>query len=590
MFFYYLCTLKKLTYNMNTIMKKLLLLLFITTSISVYSSESADRVSDTYNSKELDSLDLKIKLSIEKSNFQHVAVLMLDKGKLFFDYGMYINAVTVLDNALIMLAKCNDTASVEFKDVYVDCLNYKGTSLGYMSNFDKALECYIMIEKFNNNKSEKYAAKAYNGMGVVFAMNNNMILAEEYYKKALYIAKRSSIANKFSVYLNLGAVFMNKKEFDSAIAYLLDAQKMAVINKDRNQEIVSLQSLGIVNHQLGKYNKALRYYNDAYEMAMEEDNYSQLSYIKFNMIDCYIELEDLAKAFNIANESLLLAKKNKSKTLESSSLKKLSELYEKQGDYKKSLGCLKAGLKISDSLFNNNNEDKLLRQKVDFDLYRTESERSLRENGVALELANRKINNMIIWFFLIMLTVVLYVVTRKLLKQYKVNRRLSAEIEDIKLGDAFRRNELQEEIDMRGRELTYTSLLLAKFNELSDLLTNKLRILKANLSLKGKDIELIKEMEELISEFAPEKSCEQFKQHFEQISSDFYNKLDILYPDMTLGEKRICALLTLNLNTKEMASVINKSPKAVNMAKCRIRKKMELNDDENIVDILSKLK
>lgn len=575
---------------MNKIMKKLLLLLFITTSISVYSSESADRMSDTYNGWKLDSLDLKIKLSIEKSNFQQAAVLMLDKGKLFFDYGMYINAVTVLDNALIMLAKCNDTASVEFKDVYVDCLNYKGTSLGYMSNFDKALECYIMIEKFNNNKSEKYAAKAYNGMGVVFAMNNNMTLAEEYYKKALYIAKRSSIANKFSVYLNLGAVFMNKKEFDSAIAYLFDAQKMAVINKDKNQEIVSLQSLGIVNHQLGKYNKALRYYNDAYEMAVEEDNYSQLSYIKFNMIDCYIELGDLNKAFNIANEALLLAKKNKSKTLESSSLKKLSELYEKQGDYKKSLGCLKAGLKISDSLFNNNNEDKLLRQKVDFDLYRTESERSIRENGVALELANRKINNMIIWFFLIMLTVVLSVVTRKLLKQYKVNRRLSAEIEDIKLDDAFRRNELQEEIDMRGRELTSTSLLLAKFNELSDLLTNKLCILKANLSLKGKDIELIKEMEEIISEFAPEKSWEQFKQHFEQISSAFYNKLDILYPDMTLGEKRICALLTLNLNTKEMASVINKSPKAVNMAKCRIRKKMELNDDENIVDILSKLK
>lgn len=570
----------------NTVLILLLFTLFIMQLnsqdiIAGYSQEN----------RKFDSLDVRIEELIDNRDVAGAAALMLEKGKLLFDYGMYINATVVLDDAISMIEKLKDKEKDSLLiDTYIDCINWKGLSLSYMSNFDKALECFIAIEKYNNNKNNRYSAKAYNGMGVVFAMNNNNTLAEEYYKKSLVIGKKVKGFNLFPAYSNLGAVFMAKNDLDSAQVYFLDAYKMVVLQKDRSREIASLQSLGMVSYRLGKYNLSLKYYNEASDIAIKEGNYSQLSYLKFNMIKSYLELGDYESGFRVANEALKLAKQNKAKMLEYRVLKELSKLYEKQGDYKKSLKLIKQSLSISDSLFNYDSESKLLRQKNDFDMYRIKSEKEFIDNHNALELANRRLNNVMIWFLVGLLILILYIITIRLIKQYRINKQLSDKIEYIQIDDESRRVELEKEIEIKRRELTSTSLLIVKFNELSYLLNSKLRILKANQSSKSKDMEVIREMEELIAQFAPEKSWEQFKHHFEQISPEFYDKLDIQYPDLTIGEKRICALISLNLNTKEIASLTGKSVGAIETSKTRIKRKMNIKSEVNIVDILSQIK
>lgn len=563
-----------------------LTILLILNSIG-YSLNEDNTPNYTYDNIKLDSLEQKILQFVDKKNFKEASYLMLEKGKLLFDYGLYMNATIVLDNALSMISKDkNFSDSQDLSDIYVDCLNYKGVSLSYMSNFDKALECYIAIEKYNNGKVDRYAAKAYNGMGIVFAMNNNNILAEEYYKRALKVGRRIPDYNLFSIYSNLGAIFWNKNELDSAMIYLLDAHKMAIKKGEPNEEVVSLQSLALANYKLNKYSLSLKYYNEACDIAIKEKNYRQLSLLKFNMINMYIALNNYTQALKTANEALDLAKQTNSRLLESMSLRELSKLHKRRGDLGKSLDLLEKSLAISDSIFNHDSEDKLLRQKADFELYRAQSEQTLVENKMALELANRKINIMIVWFLVIAMFVVLCVVIIVLRRQYKINKQLNSKIEDIQIDDEGRFNELREEIDIKSRELTSTSLLIIKFNELSSLLNSKLRILKVNLAKRSKDMEIVKEMETLISEFAPEKSWNDFKLHFEQISPEFYVKLDLLYPDLTLGEKRVCALISLNLTSKEIALLTGKSSGAINNVKFRIRKKMGVGPDADIATIL----
>lgn len=567
-------------------MKRLLLILFVICTNISYSLNDDKVVSYTYDSRKLDSLDIKIKPFMDEKDYTAAAQCMLDKGKLLFDYGMYVNANMVIENALTTLSKSKDTTSDSFKDLYVECLNYKGVSLGYISSFDKALECYIKIEKYNNNENNKYAAKAYNGMGIIFGMNRNNALAEEYYRKAMSVAKKVPNFNLFPIYSNLAAVFLSKKELDSALAYSLDAHKIALENHDIGNEIASLQSLGMINFQLGKHTISLRYYNEACDIAIKTGNYSPLSFLKFNMIRSYVALGDYDLAFSTANESLQLARQMGLMILESISLKELSKLYEKQGNYKKSLECLQQSLRISDSLFNHDSEDKLLRQKADFDLYRTQSEKALTENELALELANSKISNIVTLFLVILLIIVSYILVRGLRKQYKINKQLHSRIEGIQNDDKNMRHELQEEIETKSRELTSTSLLIVKFNELSYLLGKKLKILKANLSQRSKEMDVIKEMEELISQFISQHSLEQFKQYYEQVPAEFYEQLDIRYPDLTMGEKRICALISMNMSSKEIALLTGKNISAIEVTKSRIRKKMNIGSDVNLKDIL----
>jgi len=58
---------------------------------------------------------------------------------------------------------------------------------------------------------------------------------------------------------------------------------------------------------------------------------------------------------------------------------------------------------------------------------------------------------------------------------------------------------------------------------------------------------------------------------------------------LTVNEKRLCAFLRLNLTTKEIAAITHQSIKSINMARFRMRKKMNLETDVDLVAYLSAL-
>ncbi|MEM7299205.1 MAG: LuxR C-terminal-related transcriptional regulator, partial [Bacteroidota bacterium] len=77
-----------------------------------------------------------------------------------------------------------------------------------------------------------------------------------------------------------------------------------------------------------------------------------------------------------------------------------------------------------------------------------------------------------------------------------------------------------------------------------------------------------------------------FKLRFEQVHQDFFAKLRSEYPYLTPGDLRICALLKLNLSSKDIAGMLNISASSVDMARYRIRKKLKLRRKDSLVDFL----
>ncbi len=61
------------------------------------------------------------------------------------------------------------------------------------------------------------------------------------------------------------------------------------------------------------------------------------------------------------------------------------------------------------------------------------------------------------------------------------------------------------------------------------------------------------------------------------------------YPDLTPNEMRLSALVKLNLTIKEMAAILGISPDSVKTARYRLRKKLELNTEENLTDFMLQL-
>jgi len=75
----------------------------------------------------------------------------------------------------------------------------------------------------------------------------------------------------------------------------------------------------------------------------------------------------------------------------------------------------------------------------------------------------------------------------------------------------------------------------------------------------------------------------------EEIHKDFHLKLKTSFPDLTNLEKRLAGLLRLNLSTKEISTLLNISPKSVEVARYRLKKKMNLDKDKTLNNFITNL-
>lgn len=82
----------------------------------------------------------------------------------------------------------------------------------------------------------------------------------------------------------------------------------------------------------------------------------------------------------------------------------------------------------------------------------------------------------------------------------------------------------------------------------------------------------------------------EFEVRFSQVYNDFYERLNIKYPDLTINEKRICAFLRLNMTTKEICALTRQSYNSLNVARARLRKKLNIQNEEiNLVTFLENI-
>ena len=69
---------------------------------------------------------------------------------------------------------------------------------------------------------------------------------------------------------------------------------------------------------------------------------------------------------------------------------------------------------------------------------------------------------------------------------------------------------------------------------------------------------------------------------FGSANSEFFTKLKTTYPTLTSGELKHCALLKMNTSVKQAAQLLGVDQKSVTQARYRLKKKMQLSQDESI--------
>lgn len=192
---------------------------------------------------------------------------------------------------------------------------------------------------------------------------------------------------------------------------------------------------------------------------------------------------------------------------------------------------------------------------------------------------------------------------------FYITRNRSSEREKLKRAeDRNQYNEMQKAIvDMEIKVIQNENANLHKRLEIKrkDLINNALWIGQQRDFLEDlySDIHELRTLDDItnIKEgiFSIEKKIMD-KKAFSHEMNELYSQVEVLhkdysvilherFPDLTEQEKRLATLLRLGFSTKELASIMSITPKSVEVCRYRLRKKLNLKRDENLIQFIKSL-
>lgn len=145
---------------------------------------------------------------------------------------------------------------------------------------------------------------------------------------------------------------------------------------------------------------------------------------------------------------------------------------------------------------------------------------------------------------------------------------------------------LEAELQNKNNELLLQTSALVKRNQSIQSFLDELERQKETLGDRYPN-KLYNKMRALMEETLNDQAgWIQFETYFNGAHQNFMDRLRQQYADITTGDLRICCLLRMNLSTKEIASLLNISIRAVELRRYRLRKRLGLDGETNLVDFL----
>ena len=482
-------------------------------------------------------------------------------GNLYFQLYNYEESINSYDLCIEYSLPRNDSVMIR------ECYLNKGVIYFTQGLNSKALDYFLLALEYSENLDKE---KEYNNIGTVFFNEQEYEEAYNYYNKALEILKGKgdqygiSVANN-----NIGDVFKMMGKYDVALMYYNKVLSASDSLNNPDMEIISMSNIGVLKEMMNDGDSAIYYYSKALEKAGIFNDQLLITRCLsllgnalvekglYNQAESYLE-----RAFNLSKELVLYEDM-------SSTSKLLQLIYEKNGNYKEAYHYANMHILASDSLHSNEAKRHVLKLMFDHKIRLQELE---KKQQIEAEQQARKKSMFI--FYLIILGLIIIILLGILLLFRTIQLRKIDRIEKEKAD--LQVISVEKDIELRNRELVEKVLKISEKNEKIDANVKLLDEFSSTLSKKQK-AELGIIMRDLRTKGA-NTQWEEFYGYFSQVYSQFYEKLENEFPNLTLNEKRLCALLKLNMTTKDMAVITNLNVKSIEVARTRLRKKLNLTN------------
>jgi DNA-binding CsgD family transcriptional regulator/prefoldin subunit 5 len=405
-------------------------------------------------------------------------------------------------------------------------------------------------------------------LGTAYYIYEDYDKAIKYLKEALATKPGKINSIIYPLYNTLGLCYRNLGNYDTSDWYFRK------IYADSNKEWKSIAggNIGINYYFQKKYDEAIPLLEQDIRNSLEHNvdirnaanSLYILSLIYYSRNDLDLSEKLLLQALNISEKKPFWPDYQLADHIYS----QLHKIYAVKNDPRLANLYADSALTAKDSSFAEYNSLKLAKaqEKTDYIQYKLNEEQLLNQKKIQ----DMVRNCLFACIFLLLVIGILFISRQRLMQKHLEVEKKETQIDLITAS---------------WKVKNYMESVVEK-NILIEHITNELELVKKGEE-EQMDNELISRLERAV--LLTDEQWEDFRVSFEKVHKGFFGGLKKKYPDLTHAEIRFLALTKMSLSSKEMGAMLGISANAIRMNRYRLRKKLGLDKDDMIEELVNNL-
>ena len=473
--------------------------------------------------------------------------LTINIGNIFFNQGQYdkaleryklsMNYFSELDSLLPKIRGLSTTYN-NIALVHIELENYNLA----LENITKAFDL-----RMNNNFNPVDIAHSFKSLSELYFIWN----MQE--KGDFYLAKTDSINN-----LMQKLRYTKYKDYDD-LPFKLSENYLGNCYEYKGEYLFKQKRFF---QALNAYTKASNYYGDF--------TFQKVSLIN-KRANVYFMISDYENCLKVIEECILLSKEQNLQNEEEKALELKFKVLNKLGN------SSETDITVDEIL---KNKDYRYSVQIDQLLSGLESKNEILIKKREIEEQKQK-NSRIVFISIIIILILGFATA------YFLSRKVYLDKQMIIVNQS--ENLAKSELEHKKRELAAISANIVQENEQ---VSNILKDLKYYTSLLNSEkdknlfLPLIKSINRILTE---KRKDNLYADQFNAAYPGYLEYLTRTYQDLTTADLKLCTFLRMNLNTKEIAEIMGLSVRSVESRRYRLRKKLKLSKDSDLVSNLISL-
>ncbi len=524
-------------------------------------------------------------------------------GHALSSLGEYGKAIEMLEKSLAYFETHKDVARLLAVS--------QGIIASYFAigNHEKVLELLLKQERYARMENDYTTLmNALTNLGTFYTMRGNHEKAKTARKECYEIAAiQKSNRIKFLVANSIVYNYVELGLPDSAYYYMQIAREFVYENQNLDYQGMFLSTETYYYEYLKDFKKVRQKSIETLNVFRKLGSISRLLFAYYNLASTYSKFYELNEtpddyitgiqyldtANNIADNAgdvNWIIRINKLKSI----------LYEENQQYELAYHYLDIASKTEDSVFTSKQAEMIKKLESEYESEKIDDvTKNIQIGNQLLEqeklILQSKRNLLVLIIIIIGLSGVFSIIfigqrNKKRLEVARFKKlALQKEIQlnALKLQkDEYEKKELEKELVRKKRQLITHSMIMIRRNTMIEKVAGIANNMESINDLSDKH-NLLLRIKSTLSSFArSEKEWEEFNHYYESLTKDFYKRLLDKHNDLSPVERKICGLIRIGMTNKQIATMLNITPNSVKVSKFRLRKKLLLESNTELVDFI----